>query len=815
MADAVGPVFTGGFEQFVVSDESGEQYKVLYLPDRNNDKLQAEGKPAHYYWVPGSVRLARFGDVGDFKFRHMHFVGVLDEDTTIGIDGRAEVVGGLLSFTVTSSYPTAVLQQAEQQLLDKFRGDNDRYWGWRSQAAPQFSICPIRSNNTIVTNLSPGASGVSPAENIPQGGSAPQPAAPAGGNGAPPAPGGRAIAASKSIIKRADLSKKVIHGRNGNPSNLDAWAWELQGQGPGSVTGGENAFAGLMGALPSELIWAGFHGGASPIVVAQNLMLPVWSQELYLKITGDWDRVFQHFSAHANASFLWCSADIKAEFNNLRISGGIKVELAIDGTIPGADKMEEEMNKRIDAITKIFTDQASQRIFEPAPPEVKPAEAPSGGFLSSLFGGGGFALKYRRDETKLNLYYEQTTYIRYLQPNTISSSFEGFYNAFKKDPDAEKKYFLRLILGDLSKKVTRIVKPVVNWPDPTKSWVGEPVAFLSAEIGYPGANGSIGWDMNVFQSTDTTDQSNWKPAFAMREEDEVDNPPTEWKPDVTFVRRRVHLTEPIGMSDNPFVKVDVEQNVIDLDPEGGTPSTDSVIEVRADSAGKLEVGPIDIDVVLQDATQVVTVQFFPEGNKIDGSERVPVKFQWKGTDMNEARYWEIFTGQLNYVPKYKYQVSVAVKGSLFSAGMSWTGPIIEGQGNGPLMIHVPLQDEAGVTSTRMTPREVAMGAPGPQASALPKPASGVKAPPSGTAVTADGKLDPPLGGIGNGGPKMPPGQKKDVETKTLSGYDIGEPTAKAGVYAQPKRVGSQQNKAEAKTPGVLKALSGNEGWNTY
>jgi len=602
------------------------------------------------------------------------------------------------------------------------------------------------------------------------------------------------VADRRNLLARADLTKKVIHGRDAYANNLDAWAWELQGQGPGSVTGGENAFSGLMGALPSELIWAGFHGGASPIVVAQHLTLPVWSQELYLKITGDWDRVFEHFSAHANAKFLWFGADIKAEFNNLRISGGIKVEMAIDGTIPGADKMEEEIHKRIDAITKIFTDQATQIIFEPAPPEVKPAEAPSGGILSSFFGGygGGLALKYRRDETNLNLYYEQTQYIRYLQPTTISSSFEAFYNVFKKDPEAEKKYFLRLILGDLSKKVTRLVKPVVNWPDPTKSWVGEPVSFLSAEIGYPGSNGTLSWDMNVFQSTDTTSESNWKPAFAMREEDEVENPPASWKPDVTFVRRRVHLSEPMGMSDNLFVKVDVEQNVIDLDPEGGTPTTDNILEVRADSAGKLEVGPIDIDAVLDGDAQVVTVEFFPEGRKMDGAERSSVKFQWKGSNFNEPRYWEIFTGQLDYVPRYSYQVSVAVKGSLFSAGMSWIGPIVEGQGNGPIMIHVPLQDEAGVVSKRMTPREIAMVAPKPQTPSN-KPSPGIKPPPaSRSSVNEKGKLE-------------------SLGLKTLAGYDLGEPSAPPGTAKAVKSTSKiEQNGTRPVT--ALKALSGEQGW---
>lgn len=810
MADAVGPVFTGGFEEFVVNDDSGAQYTILYLPDRNNDLLQREGKPPVYYWVPGSVRLARFGDVGDFKFRHIHFVGALSEDMHVGVEGNAEVVGGLLSLTTTSRYPTSVLQQAEQQVLDKFRGDDDRYWGWRSRAAPMFRIAPIRSNQTAITNLSPGADGTAPVEDV--GGNL------GGGTGTNGSAGPPTDPRVRNLVRRADLSQRVIHGRARNITNLDAWAWEMQGQGPGSVTGGENAYAGLMGALPSELVWAGFQGGASPIVIAQQLQLPMWSQEIWLKVTGSWDRIFQHFSGHANASYKWFSADIKAEFNKLRINGDIQVEMAIDGTLPGADQMEEEINKRLDMVVQRFMDQATQRIFEPAPPEVEPAKAPSGGILSRFFGGGGgFALKYRRDETHLDLHYEETRYQRYLQPNTISSSFEAFYNLMKQDPDAEKKYFTRLVLGDLSRKVTRIVKPVVNWPDPSKDWVGEPVAFLSAEVGYPGPTGTKQWTARVFQSTDTTEETNWNPVFVRREEDEVAEPPADWDPDITYVRRRVHLSEPLGMTDNPFVKVDVEKNVIDIDPEGGIPTTDNILEVRADNVGKLEVGPIDIDVVLQDNTQVITVELRPHGQKHDGSERPIVKFQWNYDDQDEARYWEIFTGQLDYVPRYDYRVSVTVKGTLFSAGMAWTGPWIEGQGNGPLMVSVPRADDPGVQTRRMTPREVALepslvetvegdGAVG----ALPETAPPAEE--AEEAVTA-----PP----GMGRTSRGDGDRTEQEGKTVAGYSLsesrmdappGDTTATEEQHSGRSERTAKASRGDREDERRLEELSGDESW---
>ena len=44
MADPVAPVFTGGFEEFVIQAEAGEWPALLFLPDRKNDALQRESK---------------------------------------------------------------------------------------------------------------------------------------------------------------------------------------------------------------------------------------------------------------------------------------------------------------------------------------------------------------------------------------------------------------------------------------------------------------------------------------------------------------------------------------------------------------------------------------------------------------------------------------------------------------------------------------------------------------------------------------------------------------------------------------------------
>ena len=44
MADPVDPVFTGGFEEFVILDEAGQWPALIFLPDRKNDALQRESK---------------------------------------------------------------------------------------------------------------------------------------------------------------------------------------------------------------------------------------------------------------------------------------------------------------------------------------------------------------------------------------------------------------------------------------------------------------------------------------------------------------------------------------------------------------------------------------------------------------------------------------------------------------------------------------------------------------------------------------------------------------------------------------------------
>lgn len=744
----MGPTFDGGVEVVGV-DSDGQRYEIQFLPDVKNDELQREGKPAYFYWVPRAVRIARRGEGGkggtngDYKFRLMHFVGVQSGETHVGVSGTRETAGGVISVTTTTAPPLTALEGAKQALIKRLQGDSRKYWSLRSNVTPEFAPTPVSASRVSMTNLSPTADGSVPVET---------PTVTPGNATLPPAGGGPPGARSDLGLIRMDRSDMVTYKpmtarlddgmryeREVGGSALDPWYWGLQGNGAGPLDpAAEHAFSGLLGTLPTAILWQGFRGAYSPISVVQSMLIPVWSTNIELKISGDWQRIFTHFSGEAKGRAYWFSADIKAEFNKLSISGGITVELLIDGTAPGADKMQDEINKRIDLITEQFTNLAKQVIFQPAP-QVEPAQATEGGGLfGGLFGfGGGLALKVRRDETMVNLSYRERRQFRYNRLHVISSTLEGFFDDLKRDADAERKYFDTVYLDDWDRKVSRIVKPVVNWPDPAQKWVGDPVAFLSCQIGYPDTRGAVQWAPHVFQSTDTVDTTKWVPAFAKKDATDVANAPQGWTPDRAFVKRKVHFTEPPSALENPFNRVFVERNVIELDPgENGSLNNDNTIEVRADSVGVLEVGPISIDALLADNTQVVEVEFKALGKTLDGNERPVVRFSFKVDDQDEPRRWKIFTGDPDFKAEYTITVRVIIRGSIFSKGMSWQGPEQKGLGNGPLMISVPTSDGIGVTRRLLSEDDEASSLtsvmpPPPQIMTPGKPpATGVGAPPS-------------------------------------------------------------------------------------
>src|SRR5262245_32726666 len=215
MSDPIGPFFAGGFQHIKAGG-----YELLYLPDLKNDLLQAEGKAPVYYWMPGGVRISRKNvDTGDYKFHMIHFVGVQSSETTVGVSGTREVAGGVITFTTTAAPPARELEASQQALINMFRGNDDKFWRWRTSAAPSFRPMPVIAASTWLTDLSPQSNGATPTSMVPRG-------------AGPSVPRDIRLAPS---VRPMTMPRTVRDGATNLSDNLAPWFINLQGQGDGNI----------------------------------------------------------------------------------------------------------------------------------------------------------------------------------------------------------------------------------------------------------------------------------------------------------------------------------------------------------------------------------------------------------------------------------------------------------------------------------------------------------------------------------------------------------------------------------------------------
>ncbi len=674
-----GPLGVGGFEEYLVPDDQadGEGYAIRFYPDLNNEALQQEGQAPIYYWAPQGLRLARFSDTGDFKFSHTHFAGILDEGSHVGIDGQYETVGGLLAFTTTSRVPPAVMQQATEQIRERARAQSSPFWRWFGSRDPQFTMVPINENRTEISTLSPG----SPPPSPPDSGEQPEDRL-----------------RERGVLTRRGLVHGVEHRSN---TNLDAWAVQLDGEGKGSITGGENAYGGLVGMIPSEVIWQAMHGAATPFFVKQHLLIPMATPVVTLKIYGQWRSIFEHFSAAAKTGGLFWSADISVEVEKMTKTGTLEVEVVVDKTVPDADKIEQDLLKDKDFIVKHFTAMAQKTIFDPAPPQVAAAEAKKKGLLGGLFGGFGGAMKLVKKETRLELKFEETRIYKYVREDVISSTLEGMRRELQANPESSGKYFHRVVLGDLSRNVRRVVKPTFA--------PGDAAHRMAVEVGYPTKAGTLAWKGGEFARDGGADQR-WEPKWVMWPASDVDDPPDGWTPDQTWVRKHIFFDQDSDIGSDPNIQFVVERDEMVLGGEDGEIGSDIAIDVRSED-GTLDI-LMSLDAYLDGPRQRVEVEVQPRGETLDGKPRDVHRFVFNHTDQDVPRRLKIYTGDPDYEPAYDYRVTAMIMAGLGeSGGQRWTGPWEPGLGNGPISLSVPLREASGVTIVRMTPEEVIAGGP--------------------------------------------------------------------------------------------------------
>lgn len=456
---------------------------------------------------------------------------------------------------------------------------------------------------------------------------------------------------------------------------------KLTGEGQGNITGGEDAFSGMLDGVMAQIVWDEFHGGFTSLSLKQILQIPVWTEKLSLKISGNWTKIYNHFSTHSSGRGWWYRFDIQKVYNELLTNGDIVVEIKLDQTIQNADEMQKLMEKHQELIFKQFMEQASKAIFDVAPSKEEPAKTGGRGFWGF---GGGFALKSVSDIVKLNLNYEEILEFKYNKEFPISSSLEGFYDYILNNPNDESKYFKRSFF-DIIKDVPVVVN--VNWPrNDSSKFVGEPIAFISVQIGYPLTDGTINWQIKTFRPDDSP---TWVPDHIVRKRKvDVNNPPENWEPDKFFVKRKIHYIQPPSETEFPFIRYFVEADSVNLDPsENGTLTKDANVEIIVKREGVLDVA-IHMDHEILE-NQIIEVELLALGKDVNGNDRQKTKIRWDYETRSEIAYWKIYTGQTDFKTHFKYVVTLSEKGAAGSSRKEWRGEEQECFGNGVISLKVP------------------------------------------------------------------------------------------------------------------------------
>ncbi len=102
-----------------------------------------------------------------------------------------------------------------------------------------------------------------------------------------------------------------------------------------------------------------FKDGTTPVGVIYNLKFTGIRPALEVKITADYKRIYDHFSAGLSAQYYFLQAGIEAGFEKLRQSGAIKIEVINFTT--GVDRSEKE-----NWALNFFKDNLLSKWFEPS-----------------------------------------------------------------------------------------------------------------------------------------------------------------------------------------------------------------------------------------------------------------------------------------------------------------------------------------------------------------------------------------------------------------------------------------------------------------
>ena len=127
-----------------------------------------------------------------------------------------------------------------------------------------------------------------------------------------------------------------------------------------SLSGEETAaFSLVLDQEGAIILQKAFEQGATPVGVIYELEYSGLTPDLHVKITADFERIYNHFSASIEAQIYWVRAGIDAGFEKLVQDGAIKIEV-ID--FEGATDREAKEKWALD----FFKDNLLSKWFEPS-----------------------------------------------------------------------------------------------------------------------------------------------------------------------------------------------------------------------------------------------------------------------------------------------------------------------------------------------------------------------------------------------------------------------------------------------------------------
>jgi hypothetical protein len=443
-----GPRFGADFITIQVNDDTKRPFELEIFPDAENPLLKMNGLPAHFYFMPKRVYLAKKQDSpGDFDFGATIFKGLMTTEDTVGItdamteSGSVSGGGGFCTFSTTFAIPESVIRNAisllKKQGFSKPRNSAAFFLIEQNDPTPELGIVPILDNDVTI-----------------------------------------------------EVPQMASVGTAGAPMFVGA-----QGSGKGSIeASGISTFLVTLNMLAAGAIVGSLKSGMSPFTVHYNLKQQFYINACDIHMDIDVDKVYDHFSESLSAGFAFGSVDLSSNYQKCITSGAIKTIIKMQGTdVP--DDLKKMIDQQVqDMQTRAFNLVKSE-IFDWQPATDPPATSDRG-FFNSIFGGASASVKANHQRKGIHLQQDFTIDTAVSKLDTASGDLGDLLPAIKANLD---KYLAIVDIGQYFKKIQVAATTNVNWSEKTPDGtdLSDPIQSVQVQVSYPDYDAALGANKTV------------------------------------------------------------------------------------------------------------------------------------------------------------------------------------------------------------------------------------------------------------------------------------------------------------------------------